>query len=172
MNSDHPVHPASLSVERLLADCHLQPVRRSGPGGQHRNKVQSGIVITHAGSGVTAEASERRSQADNRRVAVHRLRIHLALAVRSEASEPQPPSDLWKSRVHGGRIAVNPQHEDFPSLLAEALDILAGNNWEPRSAAAHLGCSSSQLLKLLRLEPASLLLVNNNRQALGWHPLK
>ena len=57
--------------------------RRSGPGGQHRNKVSTAVVITHRPTGVRAEANERRSQAENHREAVRRLRVRLAVEVRS-----------------------------------------------------------------------------------------
>ncbi|MFN5707736.1 MAG: peptide chain release factor family protein, partial [Planctomycetota bacterium] len=61
-------HPASLPEEKLLADCDVVRTRRGGPGGQHRNKVETAVVITHRPSGVSAEANERRSQAENRKV--------------------------------------------------------------------------------------------------------
>ncbi|MFN0056736.1 MAG: peptide chain release factor family protein [Planctomycetales bacterium] len=165
-------HPATLPEARLLADCEIQRTRRSGPGGQHRNKVESAVVILHRPTGVLAEASERRSQAENRQVALFRLRVNLALAVRRPVVEGSPPSPLWRSRCQGGRIAVNPQHDDFPSLLAEALDVLTACNLEPKTAAAALGCTSSQLTKFLQVEPQALLLINRSRERLGWHRLK
>ena len=67
-------HPASFSELRLLANCEIQQTRRGGPGGQHRNKVSTAIVIQHLPTGVTAEASERRSQMMNRHEALERLR--------------------------------------------------------------------------------------------------
>jgi protein subunit release factor B len=59
-------HPASLSVEDLLKNCQAVRTKRSGPGGQRRNKVETAVVIEHLPSGVRAEASERRSQQANR----------------------------------------------------------------------------------------------------------
>jgi hypothetical protein len=166
-------HPASLPVDRLLADCTVVRTRRSGPGGQHRNKVETAVVITHAPTGVRAEASERRSQAANLAKATFRLRVELALQVRSNSEEPAPsPSDLWTQRVVGRRIAVNPEHEDFPALLAEALDALADRGWSLADAGDFLGISSSQVVKLLKLESKAAMLLNAERQARGLPPLK
>ena len=72
-------HPAALSSEQLHARCHETRTRRSGPGGQHRNKVETAIVLLDPETGISAEAAERRSQAENRRVAIFRLRLNLAL---------------------------------------------------------------------------------------------
>jgi hypothetical protein len=74
--------------------------------------------------------------------------------------------------VAGRRISVNPQHEDFPALLAEALDVLAGCDWSPADAGALLGVSSSQVVKLLKLEPKAAMLLNAERFARGLPPLK
>ena len=164
-------HPAAISVERLADQCDVRFVRRSGPGGQHRNKVSTGVVMLHRPSGVRAEAAERRSQAENRAAAMFRLRINLALAIR-RPKEQSPPSSLWNSRCRGGKIELNAKHDDFPSLLAEALDHLAGAQFDPRQAVESLGCSTSQLVKLLKDEPRAMAIVNAERQRRGLHLLR
>jgi hypothetical protein len=164
-----PLHPAAAGAEQLLAQCDIQFVRRSGPGGQHRNKVATAVVLTHRPTGVQAEANERRSQAENRTVAIFRLRINLALEVRTKRDVPSP---LWQSRSGGGRISVSPTHDNFPALLAEALDRIAADGFEPKTAADRLGCSVSQLLKLLKKEPRAWLQVNRERASRGIHPLR
>lgn len=45
----------------------------SGPGGQARNKVHSGVQILHPESGARGQATDSRSQADNKRAALERL---------------------------------------------------------------------------------------------------
>ena len=168
------IHPAALEDDLLLADCDVRRTRRSGPGGQNRNKVETAIVLAHRPSGLVAEANERRSQAENARVALFRLRLALAVAVRSpvDPGAGAEPSPLWRARCPGGRIAINPRHDDFPALLAEALDVIASREMDVRAASGALGCSSSQLIKLLKDEPRALRQVNERRTQLGLRPLR
>ncbi len=166
-------HPASLPVEQLQAECEFERTRRGGPGGQHRNKVESAIVVTHRPTGVIGQAAERRSQHANRDVAIERLRVNLAIAVRTEVdTENFAPSERWRSRCRTGRVAVNVRHEDFAALLAEALDLLAACEFDHSAAAKMLGVSNSQLIKFLKLNPAGLESLNKNREKMELGRLK
>ena len=164
------MHPAALPDTALLGDCHETRTRRGGPGGQHRNKVETAVVLLHNPTGITAEASERRSQADNRRVALKRLRLALALRHRLP-SDPAGPSQLWRARTTGGRISVALDHDDFPALVAEAFDRLAAAGWPLPPAAATLGVSPSQLARLCRRAPAAWMALGRQRTAAGLPPL-
>lgn len=163
-------HPAALDEKTLLSQCEYRTGRASGPGGQHRNKVETAVVWLHRPTGIEGEATERRSQGQNRAVALFRLRLNLALEVRG--LPPENPSPLWQSRCRGGRIVANPDHEDFPALLAEALDHLAVATWEPRPAAEALSTTPSQFIKFLKKSPKAITNVNRRRIELGLHPLK
>lgn len=164
------IHPAALPPEELLRQCEKRHTRRSGPGGQHRNKVETAVVLTHSPTGVQAEANERRGQAENLRMALFRLRVNLALQQRQTGAAL--PTPLWQSRCRGGRIAVSPEHDDFPAMLAEALDAIAACGDDLKTAAERLGCTASQLIKLLKDEPRALAAVNARRRATGLHELR
>ncbi|HKI21511.1 MAG TPA: peptide chain release factor-like protein [Isosphaeraceae bacterium] len=170
------VHPAALDSDVLAAECEFRATRRSGPGGQNRNKVETAVIMTHRPTGISAQASEWRTQGENRRVALHRLRLELAMTVRRpvhlDATEAYRPSPLWRERCRGGRIAVNPDHDDFPALLAEALDMMLACTDDPKPAAQALGCSPSQLIKLLKDSPRAWGLLNERRRQAGRHPLR
>ena len=162
MSSDDR-HPAEINPETLLTQCTVRRLRRSGPGGQRRNKVETAVVLVHETTGIEAQASERRSQAENQRVALNRLRMNLALDVRRSVDVQKTPSPLWRSRCRNGRISVNAGHADFPALLAEALDVVFFHQMDVHHASHELVCTGSQLVKLLKLEPRALSMVNRHR---------
>ncbi|MGD2072936.1 MAG: peptide chain release factor-like protein [Candidatus Thorarchaeota archaeon] len=47
--------------------------RSGGKGGQHQNKRESGVRITHIETGISAESRESRSQHQNKKIAFQRL---------------------------------------------------------------------------------------------------
>ena len=130
------------------------------------------MVLVHLPTGVRAEANERRSQAANRGAAVFRLRVNLALAVRRPVAPDAGPSPTWRERCSaGGTVAIRPDHEDFPTMLAEALDVIAASEDDVGRAAEVLGCTASQLVKFLKKEPRALAQFNQGRRERGLHPL-
>lgn len=172
MSGAAPQHPAAMEEEELLKECTLGKGRSSGPGGQHRNKVETKVTLTHRPTGVAAQASERRSAEENRRVALKRLRLALAVEVRRPVPIGDARSELWRRRCVDGRIACNPAHRDYPALLAEALDMLETCGGNPKKAALRLDCTMSQLVKLIKEHPPALERINRGRQAKDRHSLK
>jgi hypothetical protein len=67
---------------------------------------------------------------------------------------------------------VNPDHDDYPALLAEALDTVVAFDFDLPAAAGALNCTASQLLKLIKEEPAAIAYVNDGRARKGLHPLR
>ncbi|MFP2959112.1 peptide chain release factor-like protein [Myxococcus sp. 1LA] len=68
-----------LDDESLLKACEVDYFIASGPGGQHRNTTASGVRLTHAPTELSVSATERRSQVQNKGVALERLREGLKL---------------------------------------------------------------------------------------------
>ncbi len=64
----------ALDDEALLQACEVEYFVASGPGGQHRNKTASGVRLTHPPTELSVSATERRSQSQNKGVALDRLR--------------------------------------------------------------------------------------------------
>ena len=162
-------HPSSLDDEKLLSCCEIQRLRRSGPGGQHRNKVESAVLIIHKPSGNKAEANERRSQKENMSVAIRRLRIRLAGQIRNFRPPDQVPSELWEKHCQHEKLSISLNSRDYPALLAEALDLAYQENLDLKKAASMLRCSVSQLIKFLKKEPELWHEFNQARKQKGLH---
>lgn len=166
-------HPATLAEEALLAQCELGRGRSGGPGGQHRNRVQTEATLTHSATGVSATAGERRSAEENRRVALRRLRVQLAVRVRAFWPYTKAGrSELWTSRVRDERIACSVRHDDFPAMLAEALDAVWASGLDQRRAALRLECSPTQLVRFVAEEPEALAAWNDARGRKGLRVLR
>jgi len=167
-----PIHPAQQPIEQLLSDCATNRQKRSGPGGQHRNKVETAIRIEHLPTGIKAQASETRNQEKNRKKAIFRLRILLALGVRTPIDPASyQPSSIITNRIKKGRLALNPNHEQYPAILAEILDLTTTLDGDVKTAAELLNLTTTQLIKLLKTEPRALELINRQRRQNNRHPL-
>ena len=119
------MHPAELASDGMLAECTMRRARRSGPGGQHRNKVETAVVWRHEPSGIAGEAAERRSQAENRRGRLAAAAGEPGLGLRTL----RDPRDRSFAALARARCAAWPYPGesgtcDYPALLAEALDVL------------------------------------------------
>ncbi len=108
---DEPRPPAwhELTDELLLGQCEIQVHRAGGPGGQHRNKVETAIRLVHGRSGVTAEGKDQRSKTQNLAAALGRLREKLAK--RAYRPPPRKKTKVSKAakrrRVEGKRILAD-----------------------------------------------------------------
>jgi hypothetical protein len=132
-------HPACLDDEALLSQCSANKTRASGPGGQHRNKVETGVELSHTPTGVEAHATERRSVTENKRVALKRLRLALAVKVRTPVPMGEIGSDLWRSRVRGAVRHPGPKAD--PVLRALGVKLR-----DPAQAAAAAGAAVGRIV--------------------------
>ncbi len=100
-----PEHYAT-DRESLERDCDLEFFIGSGPGGQHRNKVESGVRLTHRPTGVVVTATERRSQHANRDAAFERMaeRLEERQRVRRPRTATRPTTASRERRLTSKRL--------------------------------------------------------------------
>ena len=91
-------HPAAHDLERLLADCDVRFTRRSGPGGQNRNKVETAVVLTHRPTGLVAEATLMATREGRAWLSASALESHRDLGVLRSAG--------FRARGEGTAVTV------------------------------------------------------------------
>ena len=117
------------------ADLRIDTYRASGAGGQHVNRTESAVRITHLPTNIVVACQEGRSQIENRETAMNLLRAKLWQKYNDE--QQQKISNLRKSQVGSGDRSEKMRTYNYPqnrvtdhriSLTLNKLDfVMLGN---------------------------------------------
>lgn len=89
--------PGTPPAKTIEGEVEITRFKGSGPGGQNRNKRETGIRIKHIESGVVVSATERRSQGQNLSTAFERLKTRLE----ERAYRPPPRRKTRPTKASG-----------------------------------------------------------------------
>ncbi len=157
-----PTPAYALSESDLLAGCRIDTYRSKGPGGQHANRTESAVRITHCATGEVSQCQDHRERARNQRDALSRLRLRLALQLRGVAQAS------WLEPYRRGRqLAIGAHGASYHLVVAVVLDALAAASGSLAGCGAALGISASQIAKLLGADKEVLQAANALRAGHG-----
>ncbi len=109
------VLPVAAEVEEVRIDpseIRVDTFRASGAGGQHVNKTDSAIRITHLPTGIVVESQDDRSQHRNRAVAMSLLRARIA--AQKQEQQQSELSAMRKNQVGSGDRSQRIRTYNFP----------------------------------------------------------
>ncbi len=98
----YPVIDDSINIDIEDKDLRIDTYRASGAGGQHVNKTESAIRITHIPTGIVVQCQNDRSQHRNRAQAMEMLKARLYEAELRKREEASHASNLNKSDIGWG----------------------------------------------------------------------
>jgi peptide chain release factor 2 len=108
-----PLVEGDVEVEIDESDIRVDTYRASGAGGQHVNKTDSAVRITHQPTGIVVQCQNERSQAQNKAVAMQLLKARLLeLEERKRAEELASERGEQKSAEWGSQIRSYFLHPD------------------------------------------------------------
>ncbi len=83
-------------------DLKVDTFKSGGPGGQHQNKTDSGVRITHIKSGIYAESREHKSQIQNKKEAINRLADRMLFWIKKQIGIEERKKDR-NTQSFGGK---------------------------------------------------------------------
>ncbi|MCP4376059.1 MAG: peptide chain release factor-like protein [bacterium] len=171
-------------LTKLAGDCRIDRYKSRGPGGQHKNKVETAIRVVHEPSGLSAQGQQTRSQLRNKTLALRNLRMHIACSCRQPqdltkltipdeiAEYLQPPSDSAPQKQNKRKLSMGSGNWYFWPVAAVVLDVFDSSQGQLSTASTALGISTANLAAFLRGDRHLLQAAQSIRKIHNHTPLR
>ncbi len=152
-----PEAEALAAIEVNPAELRVDTYRASGAGGQHVNKTDSAVRLTHLPTGIVVECQDERSQHKNRAKAMALLQARLQ--AEQEAKQTAEESQLRRALVGSGDRSERIRTYNFPqgrltdhriNLTLYKLEEIVAGDLEPVLDALREADQAEQLAALAR----------------------
>jgi peptide chain release factor 1 len=117
--------PEDVEIELKSEDYRLDRFSASGPGGQHVNKTQSAVRLTHLATGIVVQCQDEKSQHKNMAKALRVLKTRLYEAKREE--EHRKRSNERRTKIGSGDRSERVRTYNFPQN--RLTDHRVNQNW-------------------------------------------
>jgi hypothetical protein len=146
----------ALADAALLAQCTMDRLRGSGPGGQKRNKTESSVRLRHAATGLAALSGESRSQPENKARALRRLRERFAFDLRE-------PVELDGYQAPAGLAALLAQEQvrksekwlrspEYLGAVGDLIDLYQACGCSVAEAARRMAIPAGKIERVVRVD--------------------
>ena len=134
--------PEDVDIDLKPDDYRIDKFHASGPGGQHVNKTESAIRLTHHESGIVVQCQDEKSQHKNLAKALRELKARLYDRKRQE--ETKRRADQRKTLIGSGDRSQRIRTYNFPenritdhriNLTLYKLDQIVAGNVQPLTEA-------------------------------------
>ena len=146
----------AVDVDLKVSDIRRDTFRASGAGGQHVNKTESAVRLTHGPSGIVVECQDGRSQHQNYEHALTVLRTRLFERERERVAAEQ--AQKRKSLVSTGDRSAKIRTYNFPQGRVTDHRI----HFTSHALPAILGGDLTQVIEALRMAEQAELLASQN----------
>ncbi len=124
----YPLVTDDVEVEINMADIRVDTYRAQGAGGQHVNKTDSAVRLTHEPSGVVVQCQNERSQLRNRESAMTMLRAKLYMRIREERQKERDAIEAEKMEIAWGSQIRSYVLQPYTKVKDHRTDFETGNS--------------------------------------------
>jgi peptide chain release factor 1 len=130
--------PEDIEIELKPDDYRIDKFSASGPGGQHVNKTESAVRLTHHATGIVVQCQDEKSQHKNLAKALRVLKTRIYEKLREEENKKR--ADQRKTLIGSGDRSQRIRTYNFPqnrltdhriNLTLYSLDQIVGGNLQP-----------------------------------------